>query len=79
LLCLRACCYFAAGWVAHGSPRIAFACVPGAVAVTLVLLLDVRFMVDIVSSLLNVAGVLWGMFVTALIALLLAARVEQQA
>jgi hypothetical protein len=69
---LAACCYFAAGWVAHGSPRIAFACVPGAVAVTLVLLLDVRFVIDIVPSLLNVAGVLWGMFVTALIALLLA-------
>jgi hypothetical protein len=63
---LAAGCYFAAGWVAHGSPRIAFACVPGAVTVTLVLLLDVRFMTDIVPSLLNVAGVLWGMFVTAL-------------
>jgi hypothetical protein len=72
-------CYFAAGWVAHGSPRIAFACVPGAVAMTLVLLQDVRFMIDIVPSLLNVAGVLWGMFVTALIALLLAPLVEQPA
>jgi hypothetical protein len=69
---IAACCYFAAGWVAHGSPRIVFACVPGAVTVTLVLLLDVRFSVDILPSLLNVAGVLWGMFVTALIALLLA-------
>jgi hypothetical protein len=68
---LAAACYFAAGWVAHGGPRIAFAAVPGAVTVTLVLLLDVRFLVDIVPSLLNVAGVLWGMFVTALIALLL--------
>jgi hypothetical protein len=76
---LAASCYFAAGWVAHGSPRISFACVPGAVAVTLVLLLDVRFMTDIVPSLLNVAGVLWGMFVTALIALLLAPLVEHQA
>jgi len=72
-------CYFAAGWVAHGSPRIAFACVPGAVTVTLVLLLDVRFLVDIVPSLLNVAGVLWGMFVTALIALVLAPLLEQRA
>jgi hypothetical protein len=36
-------------------------------------------MVDIVPSLLNVAGVLWGMFVTALIALLLAPLVEQPA
>jgi hypothetical protein len=76
---LAAGCYFAAGWVAHGSPRIAFACVPGAVTVTLVLLLDVRFMVDIVPGLLNVAGVLWGMFVAALIALLLTPLVEQHA
>jgi hypothetical protein len=76
---LAAGCYFAAGWVAHGSPRIAFACVPGAVTVTLVLLLHVRFLVDIVPSLLNVAGVLWGMFVTAVIALLLAPLVEQPA
>jgi hypothetical protein len=76
---LAACCYFAAGWVAHGGPRIAFACVPGAVTVTLVLLLDVRFTIDIVPSLLNVAGVLWGMFVTALIALVLAPLLEQQA
>jgi len=76
---LAAGCYFAAGWVAHGGPSIAFACVPGAVAVTLVLLLDVRFMVDIVPSLLNVTGVLWGMFVTALIALVLAPLLEQRA
>jgi len=76
---IAAGCYFAAGWVAHGSPRISFACVPGAVAVTLVLLLDVRFKVDIVPSLLNVAGVLWGMGVTALIALLVAPLVEQGA
>jgi hypothetical protein len=76
---LAAACYFAAGWVAHGSPRIAFAAVPGAVAVTLALLLDVRFLVDVVPSLLNVAGVLWGMFVTAVIALLLAPLVEQSA
>ena len=76
---LAGCCYFAAGWVAHGGPRISFACVPGAVTVTLVLLLDVRFTIDIVPSLLNVAGVLWGMFVTALIALLLAPLVERGA
>jgi hypothetical protein len=76
---IAAGCYFAAGWVAHGGPRISFACVPGAVAVTLVLLLDFRFRVDIVPSLLNVAGVLWGMFVTALIALLLAPLVERGA
>ena len=75
---IAAGCYFAAGWVAHGSPRIAFACVPGAVTVTLVLLLDVRFMTDIVPSLLNVAGAMWGFLVTALIALLLAPLVEQQ-
>jgi len=76
---IAAGCYFAAGWVAHGGPRISFACVPGAVAVTLVLLLDFRFKVDIVPSLLSVAGVLWGMFVTALIALLLAPLVERGA
>jgi hypothetical protein len=76
---IAAGCYFAAGWVAHGSPRIAFACVPGAITVTLVLLPDVRFMTDIVPSLLNVAGVFWGMFVTALIALLLAPVVEGRA
>jgi hypothetical protein len=76
---IAAGCYFAAGWVAHGSPRIAFAGVPGAITVTLVLLQDVRFMTDIVPSLLNVAGVSWGMFVTALIALLLAPVVEQRA
>jgi hypothetical protein len=75
---LAGCCYFAAGWVAHGSPRISFACVPGAVTVTLVLLLDVRFSIDIVPSLLNVAGALWGFLVTALIALLLAPSMEQQ-
>jgi len=76
---LAGCCYFAPGWVAHGSPRIAFACVPGAVTVTLVLLLDVRFTIDIVPSLLNVAGALWGFLVTALIALVLAPLLEQQA
>jgi hypothetical protein len=76
---LAASCYFAAGWVAHGGPRIAFAAVPGAVTVTLVLLLDVRFTIDIVPSLLNVAGAMWGFLVTALIALLLAPLVEQQA
>jgi membrane-associated HD superfamily phosphohydrolase len=76
---LAGCCYFAAGWVAHGGPRIAFASVPGAITVTLVLLLDVRFTIDIIPSLLNVAGVLWGMFVTALIALALAPLVEQRA
>jgi hypothetical protein len=75
---IAASCYFAAGWVAHGSPRIAYACVPGAVTVTLVLLLDVRFVTDIVPSLLNVAGAMWGFLVTALIALLLAPLVEQQ-
>ena len=72
------CCYFTVGWVAHGSPRISFACVPGAVTVTLVLLLDVRFTIDIVPSLLNVAGAMWGFLVTALIALLLAPLLEQQ-
>jgi hypothetical protein len=76
---IAAGCYFAAVWVAHGSPRIAFAAVPGAVTVTLVLLLDVRFTIDIVPSLLNVAGAMWGFLVTALIALLLAPLVEQQA
>jgi hypothetical protein len=74
---IAAGCYFAPGWVAHGGPRIAFACVPGAVAVTLILLPDVRFETDIVSSLLNVAGMLLGFFVTALIALLLAPVVER--
>jgi hypothetical protein len=76
---LAGCCYFAPGWVAHGGPRSAFACVPGAVTVTLVLLLDVRFTIDIVPSLLNVAGALWGFLVTALIALVLAPLLEQQA
>jgi hypothetical protein len=75
---LAGSCYFAAGWVAHGSPRIAFAAVPGAVTVTLVLLLDFRFTIDIVPSLLNVAGAMWGFLVTALIALLLALLLEQQ-
>jgi len=75
---LAASCYFAAGWVAHGGPRIAFAAVPGAVTVTLVLLLDVRFTIDIVPSLLNVAGAMWGFLVTALIALLLVPLLEQQ-
>ena len=70
------CCYFVPGWVAYDS-RIAFACVPGAIAVTLVLLQDVRFNVDVVPSLLNVAGVLWGTFVTALIALLMALAMER--
>jgi hypothetical protein len=76
---LAGCCYFAAGWVANGGPRIAFAAVPGAVTVTLVLLLDVRFTIDIVPSLLNVAGAMWGFLVTALIALLLAPLVERGA
>ena len=76
---LAGCCYFAPGWVPHGSPRSVFACVPGAVTVTLVLLLDVRFTIDIVPSLLNVAGALWGFLVTALIALVLAPLLEQQA
>ena len=75
---LAASCYFATGWVAHGGPRIAFAAVPGAVTVTLVLLLDIRFRIDIVPSLLNVAGAMWGFLVTALIALLLAPLVEEQ-
>ncbi len=57
---LAGSCYFPAGWVAHGGPRIAFAAVPGAVAVTLVLLLDLRFTIDIIPSLLNVVGALWG-------------------
>jgi hypothetical protein len=74
---LAASCYFAAGWVAHGGPRIAFAAVPGAVTVTLVLLLDVRFTIDIVPSLLNVAGAMWGFLVTV-IALLLARLLEQR-
>jgi hypothetical protein len=76
---LAGCCYFTAGWVAHGGPRIAFAAVPGAVTVTLVLLLDVRFTIDIVPSLLNVAGAMWGFLVTALIALALAPVAEQPA
>ena len=76
---LAGCCYFSAGWVAHGGPRIAFAAVPGAVTVTLVLLLDVRFTIDIVPSLLNVAGAMWGFLVTALVALLLAPLVERGA
>jgi hypothetical protein len=76
---IAAGCYLAAGWVAHGSPRIAYASAPGAVAVTLALLPDFRFMTDIVPSLLNVAGVLWGMFVTATIALLLAPLLEPEA
>ncbi len=76
---IAASCYFAAGWVAHGGPRIAFAAVPGAVTVTLVLLLDFRFTIDIVPSLLNVAGAMWGFLVTALIALALAPLAEQQA
>jgi hypothetical protein len=75
---LAGCCYFPAGWVAHGSPRISFAAMSGAITVTLVLLLEVRFVIDIVPSLLNVAGALWGTFVTALIALLLAPLVERQ-
>jgi len=75
---LAGCCYFTAGWVAHGGPRIAFAAVPGAVTVTLVLLLDIRFTIDIVPSLLNVAGAMWGFLVTALIALLLAPFLEHQ-
>jgi hypothetical protein len=75
---LAGCCYFAAGWVVHGGPRIAFAGAPGVVAVTLVLLLDVRFDVNIVPSLLNVAGVLWGMFITAITALLLAPLVAHR-
>jgi hypothetical protein len=74
---LTGCCYFTAGWVAHGGPRIAFAAVPGAVTVTLVLLLDVRFTIDIVPSLLNVAGAMWGFLVTAVIALALAPLAEQ--
>jgi hypothetical protein len=76
---IAAGCYFAAGWVAHGSPRIAFAGEPGAVAVTLALLPDFRFTVEIVPSLLNVAGVLLGTFVTALVARLLAPLVERGA
>ena len=43
------------------------------------LLLDVRFTIDIVPSRLNVAGALWGFLFTALIALLLARFVEEQA
>jgi hypothetical protein len=78
---LAGCCYFTAGWIAHGSPRVSFAAMSGAISVTLVLLLDVRFVIDIVPSLLNVAGALWGTFVTALVALLMAplmARDERQ-
>lgn len=66
---LGAGAYFTSGWIAHGSPRIAFASAPGAVAITLVLLQDVRFTINIIPSLLGVAGVLWGIFVTAAIAL----------
>jgi hypothetical protein len=76
---LAGCCYFVPGWVAYGDSRIAFACVPGAIAVTLVLLQDASFNVDIVPGLLNVAGVLWGTFVTALIALLMTLAMEQSA
>jgi hypothetical protein len=75
---LAGCCYFAAGWMAHGGPRLASAALPCAVTVALVLLPDVRFMTSIVPSLLAVAGVLWGLFVTALIALLLAPLVERR-
>ena len=46
---------------------------------TLILLPDFRFGTDIVPGLLNVAGMLLGMFVTALIALLLAPVVERHA
>jgi hypothetical protein len=42
-----------------------------------VLLLDVRFTIDIVPSLLNVAVAMWGFLVTALIALALAPLAEQ--
>jgi hypothetical protein len=74
---LAGCCYFMAGWIAHGSPRVSFAAMSGAISVTLVLLLDVRFMIDIVPSLLNVAGALWGTFVTALVALLMVPLMER--
>ena len=75
---LAGCCYFAAGWAAHCGPRIASAALPGAVTVALVLLPDVHFTTNIVPSLLAVTGVLWGLFVTALVALLLAPLVERR-
>jgi hypothetical protein len=75
---LAGCCYFAAGCVAHGGPRVASAALPGVVTVTLVLLPGVQFTTSIVPSLLTVAGVLWGLFVTALIAVLLAPLIEHQ-
>jgi hypothetical protein len=68
---LAAAAYFASGWIAYGSPRVAFAGGSGAVAITLVLIQDVRFTIDIIPSLLGVAGALWGTFVTAAIASLL--------
>lgn len=74
---LAGCCYFAAGWVAHGGRRVASAALPGVVTATLVLLPDVRFTTSIVPSLLSVAGVLWGLLVTALIALLLAPPLQR--
>jgi hypothetical protein len=75
---IAASCYFAAGWVAHGGPRIAFAGVPSAVCVTLVLLPDFRFTIDIVPSLLNVAGAMWGFLVTADRAKMLAPLLVEQ-
>src|SRR5262249_15067884 len=62
---LAGCCYFAAGWVAHGGPRISFFCVPGAGPGTLLLLLDGPFSIDILPRLLKVARVLFGLFVAA--------------
>jgi hypothetical protein len=63
--------YFASGWIAYGSPRVAFASGSGAVAITLVLMQDARFTIDIIPSLLGVVGAFWGTFVTATTALLL--------
>ena len=63
--------YFVAGWICLGGPRSGFAAVPGAVTVTLVLLLDVRLTIDPRPSLLAVLGVHWGMLVTAVVALAL--------
>jgi hypothetical protein len=74
---IAAGCYFAVGWVGHGGPRIAFAGPPGAAAVTVALLQDFKMVVDIRPTLLNVAGVLLGVFVTAAIGRLLAPLVER--
>jgi hypothetical protein len=79
LVAVAGCCYFAVGWIAHGRPPISFAGVTSTITVTVVLLPASRFIVDIVPTLLLVAGALWGKFFTALVALLLAPLVERGA